>query len=157
MGACITTLLTLFPVITVDIRGDGGAALSQRVRSDLRVRELLVSWAAYLERHDSNIAIDVQRIEWVCRVARLMSRLTCNGHALDADERLFAVPGCGQGHISLQAARKPLRDEPVLTSTPAWPMRDADADASPGVHQGHRHAAGRVHAADRKGARDGDG
>lgn len=119
MGACISTLLTLLPVITVEIRGDGGAALSQRVRSDLRVRELLISWAAYLERHDSNIAIDVQRIEWVCMGARLMRRLRCNGHALDADERLFVVPGCGQGHISLQAARKPLRDEPVLTSTPA--------------------------------------
>lgn len=51
------------PVITVEIRGDGGAVLSQRVRSDLRVRDLLASWAAYLERHDSNIAIDVQRIE----------------------------------------------------------------------------------------------
>lgn len=52
-----------FTVITVEIRGDGGAVLSQRVRSDLRVRELLASWAGYLERHDSNIAIDVQRIE----------------------------------------------------------------------------------------------
>ncbi|EKD00225.1 hypothetical protein A1Q2_05402 [Trichosporon asahii var. asahii CBS 8904] len=83
---------------TLEIRGDGGAVLSQRVRSDLRVRELLASWAAYLERHDSNIAIDVQRIE-------------CNGQALDADERLFNVPGCQHGHIALQAARKPQQEQ----------------------------------------------
>ena len=57
------TATNKFTVITVEIRGDNGAVLSQRVRSDLRVRELLASWAAYLEQHDSNIAIDVQRIE----------------------------------------------------------------------------------------------
>ncbi|EJT45402.1 hypothetical protein A1Q1_06165 [Trichosporon asahii var. asahii CBS 2479] len=87
---------------TLEIRGDGGAVLSQRVRSDLRVRELLASWAAYLERHDSNIAIDVQRID---------------GHALDADERLFSVPGCQHGHIALQAARKPQQEQAAAEMT----------------------------------------
>lgn len=50
-------------VVLVEIYGDGGAVLSQRVRSDHRVRELQVSWAQYLEQQDHNVAIDVQRIQ----------------------------------------------------------------------------------------------
>lgn len=62
-SSSLPTAVDKFAVITVEIRGDGGAVLSRRVRSDIRVRELLASWAAYLEQHDSNVAIDVQRIE----------------------------------------------------------------------------------------------
>lgn len=118
--------------------------LSQRVRSDLRVRELLASWAAYLERHDSNIAIDVQRIEWVRWLGDADGRLRSNGQALDADERLFNVPGCQLGHMMLQAARKPQQEQPVSTSTS---VRRRDTNASTRFHHGHCPAAGRLHAA----------
>lgn len=85
---------------------------------------------------------------------QLTRRLRCSGHALDADERLFNVPGCQHGHIALQAARKPQQGQAAAESTS---VRLRDTNASSRLHHGHRHAAGRLYATHRQNTCNSDG